>query len=94
MQKRFAIKLIAACAVAAGAMPPFYAVALLVPAFTGLGAPHWDAEARGADGQSPVTVYAQDVTDNYEYSVIGAEQASDLIAALQEISPKSRGAKP
>lgn len=41
------------------------------------------AEARGADGQSPVTVYAQDVTDNYEYSVIGAAEASDLVGWLQ-----------
>jgi hypothetical protein len=33
---------------------------------------------------SPVTVYAHDFTDNYEYHVIGAERTGDLVTWLQD----------
>ncbi len=36
------------------------------------------------DPDSPVTVYAHDFTDNYEYHVIGAERTEDLVTWLQE----------
>ena len=38
---------------------------------------------RSPDGMSPVTVYASGATENYEYSIIGAARASDLVDWLR-----------
>ena len=43
-----------------------------------------ESPTQGAEPESPVTVYASDVTENYEYSVIGAEFADDLIDWLND----------
>ncbi|MCB9737216.1 MAG: DUF2330 domain-containing protein [Deltaproteobacteria bacterium] len=36
------------------------------------------------DGESPVTVYAHDFTDNYEYTVLGADDTATLVTWLQD----------
>jgi glycerol kinase len=63
----------------------------LVPAFTGLGAPHWDAEARGAlFGLTRATGPAEIARAALEAVCY---QTRDLLEAMQKDWPEARGVK-
>ncbi|MEZ4267093.1 MAG: DUF2330 domain-containing protein [Myxococcota bacterium] len=48
------------------------------------GGVNFENDRGGPAAKSPVTVFAHDFTDNYEYTVVGAEQTTVLVKWLQE----------